>query len=303
MYFLLREKIPFFEQVPLFAEKVKHIKDKSKRPPQIRKISSPKVLRQFTPVGHVIRRNSYYESRNSKTPSAEDKSGIEEHSQPDHTLETPAVAAPQSSSKCIGQTLVHKQLERRFSGPIRKLQESAYKKSRFYQEAEGDISPLTIEETKDSSEPVLLCKCGKLCVAPLNVCAECHANGQLHEAAGYLYLMRDARNLDRYWFQLVNKELYCKAFSTVIGYRHKDDKDSVMMINVAGQFIQEESEVKIDSRFSVYPFTLCTRWDRRTIYCIKPEERRLWVDTIRRTLGYADIYKTYELGVRGKKDV
>jgi hypothetical protein len=75
-----------------------------------------------------------------------------------------------------------------------------------------------------------------------------------------------------------------------------------MMINIAGHFIQEEPEVKIDDRFSVYPFTLCTRWDRRTIYCIKPEERRLWVDTIRRILGYADIYKTYELGVSHTRD-
>ncbi len=207
---MLREKIPFFEQVPLFAEKVKHLKDKPKRISQIRKISSPKVLSQFNPVGHVIRRNSYYESRNSQTPSGEEKSGGEEHSNFDVAVEAVPVAPPQSSSKVIGLTLEHKKLERRFSGPIKKLQESAHKKSRFFLEAEQKERPLMIEEIKDSTEPVLLCKCGKLCLAPLNVCADCHANGQLHEAAGYLYLMRDARNLDRYWFQLVNKELYCK---------------------------------------------------------------------------------------------
>ena len=72
------------------------------------------------------------------------------------------------------------------------------------------------------------------------------------------------------------------------------------MININGYLIEEEEDVKIDTKYTIYPFSLCTRWDKRTLYSLKAEERKLWVGSIRSVLCYSDIYKTYDLGVRVK---
>jgi hypothetical protein len=72
----------------------------------------------------------------------------------------------------------------------------------------------------------------------------------------------------------------------------------MMLINIGRQFVDENQPMRIDSKYTIYPFTLSTRWDQRTLYCIKAEERKAWVDVIRKSLGFSDIYKFYELGVR-----
>lgn len=69
------------------------------------------------------------------------------------------------------------------------------------------------------------------------------------------------------------------------------------MINIIGQIVEEENETKVDEKYTIYPFTLCSRWDKRTLYSIKKEERKVWVESIRKVLKCSDIYKTYELGV------
>lgn len=52
----------------------------------------------------------------------------------------------------------------------------------------------------------------------------------------------------------------------------------------------------MDAKYTICPFSLCSRLDKKTLYSLKPEERRLWVDLIRRVLCYSDIYKEYEIG-------
>ncbi len=84
----------------------------------------------------------------------------------------------------------------------------------------------------------------------------------------------------------------------MIGYKNKDDKEYVSMININGYLVEEEEDIKIDSKYTIYPFSLCARWDKRTLYSLKAEERKVWIDSIRSVLCYSDIYKSYELGVR-----
>lgn len=69
------------------------------------------------------------------------------------------------------------------------------------------------------------------------------------------------------------------------------------MLNIIGHIVEEDIECKIDDRYTVYPITLCSKWDKRTLYSIKKEERKMWIDSIRNVLKYSDIYKTFELGV------
>ncbi len=88
-----------------------------------------------------------------------------------------------------------------------------------------------------------------------------------------------------------------------IGYKNKDDKAYLSMININGYIVEVEEELKVDSRYTIYPFTLCARWDRRTLHTLNPEQRKVWVDSIRSVLCYSDIYKTYELGVRHTQSI
>ena len=69
------------------------------------------------------------------------------------------------------------------------------------------------------------------------------------------------------------------------------------MINIGGYFVEERKIYKISEDYTLYEFTLCTQWEKRTLYAISEEERKEWVATIRKALGYSDIYKYYELGV------
>jgi serine/threonine protein kinase len=68
------------------------------------------------------------------------------------------------------------------------------------------------------------------------------------------------------------------------------------MTNISGYVIEEEDDIKIDAKYTISPFSLCSRVERKTLYSLKPEERRLWVDLIRHVLCYSDIYNEYEIG-------
>jgi len=160
-------------------------------------------------------------------------------------------------------------------------------KSKFFEEAVEKTGEWVIEESKNDT--ILFCKCGKICKKEFSMCDECIASGKVHEAGGYLYLKRDQNNLDRYWFQLINKELYC--------FKNKDDKEHISMMNISGYVVEEEDDLKIDAKYTIYPFSLCARWDRKVLYSLKAEERKLWCESIRNVLCYSDIYKNYDLGV------
>ncbi len=280
MYFLIRQKIPFYDQVPLYAEKIKCFKTRPKNPPLSRKVSSPKVLQQFSPVSRIIRRNSQRGSlvasaanaegvhrrvdnldfgsaseqamqqvgrasgRGPETPggssyhdlamtpvansrslvNAEDEKspagatgGRAQGLSPStaEPLGTPGTTGAQSEKSC---DVFLNSANTQGSGPGNRTagvgagagrQKNKAGKSRFFQESTEQTSPLIIEEGPEPTGTIMLCKCGNVCKDPLNVCEECFAAGTVYEAAGYLYIMRDKNNLDRYWFRLVSKELYC----------------------------------------------------------------------------------------------
>ena len=69
------------------------------------------------------------------------------------------------------------------------------------------------------------------------------------------------------------------------------------MINIGGYFVEERGVYKVDENYTLYEFTLCTQWEKRTLYAINDGERKMWVSALRKSLGYSDIYKSYELGV------
>ena len=68
------------------------------------------------------------------------------------------------------------------------------------------------------------------------------------------------------------------------------------MANIKDYFVENEENINVDSRYTICPFSICSRWDKKTFYCLKQEERKLWVDTMRRVLYYSDIYDIYSIG-------
>ena len=95
VYFLLRKQIPFYKQIPLYATEVKRVKTTTKKKPVCRKISSPKVLQQFSTVGRVIRKSSHR------------RSGVESGDQPNITeAQTPGNQTRESEQNLL-ETLTH----------------------------------------------------------------------------------------------------------------------------------------------------------------------------------------------------
>jgi hypothetical protein len=70
-------------------------------------------------------------------------------------------------------------------------------------------SPGIEEETKNLQSVVVYCSCGRISRKGLGMCDECWLLDKPQEISGYLYVEKDEKNVDRYWFSLVNTDLYC----------------------------------------------------------------------------------------------
>lgn len=68
------------------------------------------------------------------------------------------------------------------------------------------------------------------------------------------------------------------------------------MINISGYFVEEKEHYQIDENYTLYEFILCTQWEKRTLYTINEEERKMWIAALKKTLKCSDIYKNYEVG-------
>ncbi len=266
----------------------------------MQKISSPKLLNQFSPVGRVIRRNSYVDTVFSMSLAAavpvKAASGLEEK-----------VGRPPEERKVKKHlTFTTCSLFRASQAPPVVPEAEAdlatRKKSTFWQEAES-VSPGIEEEAKDLQAlkcVVVYCGCGRICKPDANLCEECVSLEAPNEASGYLYVEKDERNMDRYWFNLINTDLYC--IPTIVprlslGYKDKCETDYIQMINIGGYFVEERGKYRVDDTYTLYEFALCTQWEKRTLYAISEAERKNWVAALRKALGYSDITRAYELGV------
>lgn len=204
----MRQRIPFYEQVGHYAKKVKRVKIlPHKNPIQSPKLSSPKLLRNFSPVGRVIRRNSYFENVIVEENKINSTNENNESSCNEDDLKDNKTPVSPNKNKPLANSLV---AQRASSGTISCKKEKVLTKSRFFEEAAPDTSPSMRKEVIDCSGSVLFCVCGKICTKTSSMCEDCLASCKLVEAAGYLYVKRDENNLDRLWFQLVNTDLYCK---------------------------------------------------------------------------------------------
>lgn len=192
----MRKRIPFYNQLCILLGKA-NINRKQKFSSQ--KISSPKVLNQFAPTGRVIRRNTYVESRfvNTKiqlTNEVEKHTiNLEDKGKGRETFTTCSLLQAAHAPKVTNANLL-----------------MAEKKSVLWEETEIG-SPGIEEETKNLQPVIIYCSCGRISQKGLGMCDECYLLDKPQEISGYLYVEKDEKNVDRYWFSLVNTDLYCKC--------------------------------------------------------------------------------------------
>lgn len=67
------------------------------------------------------------------------------------------------------------------------------------------------------------------------------------------------------------------------------------MQSLAGVFIKSELEEEIDEETKLHPFMLIFPNKRRIYYLEKEEDRDMWVEKIKKAIGYANLHDFYEL--------
>jgi hypothetical protein len=101
----------------------------------------------------------------------------------------------------------------------------------------------------------------------------------------------------RYWFCLLNTELYC--------YRKKDDERHKNMHNLVGVFIKAEEEEIIDhhgKKVTFYPFKLIFPMNKtRVYYLMTLSQRDKWVEVIKEAIGYSNLEEFYDIKVSNKR--
>lgn len=175
------------------------------------KISSPKVLNQFAPAGRVIRRNTYVESRfaNKKGQFSKNIKQLEkEIEKVNLNKETIGVEGKGKTRMTFTNCSLLQAAHAQTTTDSKLLM--TQKKSVLWEEpALG--SPGIEEEAKDLKPVIVYCSCGRISKKGLGLCDECCLLERPQEISGFLYVEKDEKNVDRYWFSLVNTDLYCNC--------------------------------------------------------------------------------------------
>ena len=64
---------------------------------------------------------------------------------------------------------------------------------------------------RDEAKGIIYCECGNPCEGENTLCESCSKSKESVEFSGYLYIKDQSNQLKRYWYILLNKELYCKS--------------------------------------------------------------------------------------------
>jgi hypothetical protein len=69
------------------------------------------------------------------------------------------------------------------------------------------------------------------------------------------------------------------------------------MIELTKTVVSDEKDYVIDSKVTLFPFSLTVFKNKTTIYAIKKAEREMWVNTLKQVIGYSSIYSIYNIMV------
>jgi hypothetical protein len=215
----MRKQIPFYKQIPLYALKIKKMLSKTPAlKPRTILISSPKLLTKFAPVSPMIKHSSRFAGKSQ--------------------LKTSSVLAKLASNtgdiKKVEETKVKpsKGMLARHVPLIEPTKDTVAPSPNINTEAirlpntikTNILAPTKAPDTaellkspslflrgtgKSETAGMIYCECGNPCEGDSTLCDSCLKSKESVEYSGYLYLKDKVNQLKRYWYILLNKELYC----------------------------------------------------------------------------------------------
>ena len=81
----------------------------------------------------------------------------------------------------------------------------------------------------------------------------------------------------------------------VIAYKHKGDVKHKDMQSLVGVHIKNELDEILDPQTILYPFMLIFPNKRRIYYLSSKAEKEKWMEAIKRSIGYANLYDFYDV--------
>ena len=94
--------------------------------------------------------------------------------------------------------------------------------------------------------------------------------------------------LKRYWYCLLGKELYV--------YKNRKEEKHKSMHSLVGVFVKDEIEEQLDSTTVLHPFKLIFPPNKaRTYYLLSKEDKEMWVNAIKKVIGYSSLFDFYDI--------
>lgn len=130
--------------------------------------------------------------------------------------------------------------------------------------------------------------CGNACEPGKDTCAACEGAQSVHFEGEMLKKQRKGGQLKKHWFVLLGKELY--SYKTQADLKHKDMK------SLTSVYLKDKLEEEQDGDLTLHPFMLIFPNKRRIYYLLSAEDKKKWVDVIKKAIGYANLHDFYSLG-------
>lgn len=220
----MRKQIPFFKQIPLYAIKIRKIVSKTPAlKPRTILISSPKLLTKFAPVSPMIKHCSRFTGKSSlKTSSvlaklAANTSNMKkvEESKAEDAKPMPSKGMLARHVPWIDQSKAKSTSSPHINAEAIRLP-NAIKTNSLAPTKAPDTAELLKSPSlflrgtgKNETAGIVYCECGNPCEGENTLCESCLKSKETVEYSGYLYLKDKSAQLKRYWYILLNKELYC----------------------------------------------------------------------------------------------
>ncbi len=132
------------------------------------------------------------------------------------------------------------------------------------------------------------CICGNSLQRPLVSCESCVGYDSVHLEGEILKKQKKTGKFKNYWFVLLGKELYT--------YRKKGDVKHKEMRSLSDIYISENLKVEKVSDDVYYPFVLIFPNKKRIYYCRDLKEKILWINSIKKSVGFCNLDDYYEIG-------
>ena len=239
-----------------------------------RKLAAPKVLSKFSPISKIVKFST--PKLESRTLSSLNPDSTEEEKGPVNLPYFQKISTKIKSGFAPNLTKTTPSLSSvvRLPNVKEKLQDITKSPTTFLMEP--------------SQETILFCECGNT-ISNLDVllCDDCIIKRENPKCEGYLYIMKES--LKKYWFSIDKKDIIC--------YETKESAIHKEISSLIGCFIKEEP---LD--MDLYPFSiLVTSKKSRKYYAKTESDQKLWVNTIKKVIGYANISDYYDINeVLGK---